>query len=82
MTLDRLRVIALVHSFAYSVLALPIVFGLVVGVWLTSPLRRSFGVLLSGILLYVAGYALVYVEARYLLPWPTGYSWRGYGWCG
>ena len=68
MTLDRLRVIALVHSFAYSVLALPIVFGLVVGVWLTSPLRRSFGVLLSGILLYVAGYALVYVEARYLLP--------------
>jgi len=68
MTLDRLRVIALVHSFAYSMLALPIVFGLVVGVWLTSPLRRSFGVLLSGILLYVAGYALVYVEARYLLP--------------
>ncbi len=68
MTLDRLRIIALVYSFAYSVLALPIVLGLVGGVWLASPLRQRFGVLLSGILLYVFGYALVYVEARHLLP--------------
>ncbi len=68
MTLDRLRLIAFTYAFEYSVFAFPTVLGLVGGVWFAAPLRRHFGVLLSGIVLYVAGYALVYVEGRYLLP--------------
>ncbi|MGQ9896834.1 MAG: hypothetical protein ACUVR8_04615 [Acidobacteriota bacterium] len=68
MTLDRLRVMAFEHSFSYSVLALPIILGLVAGVWFLPRQRRRFSVLLSGSMLYVAGYALVYVEPRHLLP--------------
>ena len=68
MTIFRLRVTAFAYSREYSWLTLPIVLGMMVGVWFVSALRRRFGVLLSGILLYVAGHAAVYVEARHLLP--------------
>lgn len=68
MTLDRLRVIAFTYSFEYSVLTLPVVAGLVVGAWHAVLLRQRFVLLLSGTLLYVIGYALVYVEGRHLLP--------------
>ncbi|MFQ3581454.1 MAG: hypothetical protein SNJ67_11245 [Chloracidobacterium sp.] len=69
MTFDRLRVMAFDHALDFSPCALLLLIGLLVGLRL-SPLLHGerIKIVVFGLVVYASGYALIYVEARHLLP--------------